>query len=49
MKTYTVDVRYYIQAENEDDLFEQLKQEGIIYSEYYGGYYEIIDIEEDEE
>ena len=48
MKTYVLDVRYYIQAENEDDLKEELRNLGISNSEYYGGY-EIIDTEDVED
>lgn len=45
MKTYVLDVRCYVQAENEDELNDVLKNTGISYSEYYGGY-NIVDVEE---
>lgn len=46
MKTYVIDVRYYISAENGDELNKVLEDVGIKDSEYYGGY-DIVDIEED--
>jgi hypothetical protein len=45
MKTYAIEVTYYIQAEDESDLDETLYDIGIKDSEYYGGYY-IKDVEE---
>ena len=48
MKTYVLDVRYYIQAEDEDELNEILNDIGVKSSEYYGGY-DIVDEEEYEE
>lgn len=45
MKTYTIDARYYIQAENEEDLDNLLGDMGIYDNEYYGGY-EIVSEEE---
>jgi len=47
MKTYVLDVRCYVQAENEDELKDVLKNTGISYSEYYGGY-NIVDVEEND-
>lgn len=47
MKTYVLDVRYYIQADNENELNEILDDMGVKSSEYYGGY-DIVDAEEDE-
>ena len=47
-KTYVIDVRFYIQADNDDELEGVLKATGINDSEYYGGY-EIVEIEEDDE
>lgn len=48
MKTYVLDVRYYIQAENENELQEELRNIGISNSEYYNGY-EIVSVEDEEE
>ena len=48
MKTYVLDVRYYIQADDEDELNEILDNMGVRSNEYYGGY-DIVDVEEDEE
>lgn len=48
MKTYVIDVRYYIQAENEEELKEQLREMDISNNEYYGGY-SIEDVEDEEE
>lgn len=47
MKTYVVDARYYIPAENSDELNKVLGDMGIKDSEYYGGYY-IVGTEDDE-
>ena len=47
MKTYVVDVRYYIPAENSDKFNNVLEDMGIKDSEYYGGY-DIVGIEDDE-
>ena len=47
MKTYVIDVRYYISAENEDKLNKMLEDMGVKDNEYYGGY-DIVDTEEDE-
>lgn len=47
MKTYIIDVRYYIPAEDIDELEEILDEAGISSSEYAGGY-ELIDIEDEE-
>ena len=47
MKTYAIDVRYYIQAESEEELKEKLRKIGISNNKYYGGYYSIEYIEED--
>ena len=44
MKTYAIDVRYYIQAENEEELNEMLENTGIKYNEYYCGY-DIVNVE----
>ena len=46
MKTYVLDVRYYIQADDEKELNEILDDMGVKGSEYYGGY-DIVDTEED--
>ena len=46
MKTYAIDVRYYIQADDENELDEILDVTGVIYNEYYCGY-KIVDIEDD--
>ena len=48
MKTYIIDVRYYIPADDEDELYQALKEIGIVDSEYYGGY-EVIEVEEEKE
>lgn len=50
MKMYAVDVRYYIPANDDDELYRVMNNMGISHSEYYGGY-DIADIEyeEDEE
>ena len=48
MKTYVLDGRYYIQAENEDELQEELKNIGISNNEYYGGY-EVVSVEDEEQ
>ena len=45
MKTYIIDVRYYINVENEEELQDQLREMGISSNEYYGGY-DIVDVEE---
>ena len=47
-KIYVINVKYYIQADDIDELEDVLKSTGISDSEYYGGY-DIEDIEEDEE
>lgn len=47
MKTYAIDIRYYVNAENEQELNEVLKGDGVFYSEYYCGY-KIVDVEDDE-
>lgn len=47
MKTYVIDVRYYISTENEDKLNKILEDMGVKDSEYYGGY-NIVDTEEDD-
>lgn len=46
MKVYAIDVRYYIQADDESELNKVLDETGIVYNEYYCGY-EIVDIEEE--
>ena len=48
MKTYVIDIRYYISADNEEDVKKTLDEDGVCYSEYYGGY-KIVDIEEEEQ
>lgn len=48
MKTYIINVRYYIPADGIDDLENTLKETGISDSEYYGGY-DIDEVEEEEE
>lgn len=48
MKTYTVEVVYYIQAESEEELDEMLEDMEIKNNEYYGGY-EIVDEDDEEE
>ena len=45
MKTYVIDVRYYIPAEDTKEFNETLEKSGIIDSEYYGGY-ELVEVEE---
>ena len=47
MKTYVIDVRYYIPAENDNELNRVLEDMGIKNNEYYGGY-DISNIEDDE-
>ena len=47
MRMYVVDVRYYIPADNDDELNKVLDDMEIRNSEYYGGY-DIVDTEEDE-
>ena len=47
-KVYAIDVRYYIQADDENELKETLYETGIPYDEYYGGYH-IAFVEDDEE
>lgn len=45
MKTYVINVRYYIPAEDDDELDQVLEDTGIKDNEYYGGY-DIENIEE---
>lgn len=45
MKTYVINVRYYIST---DDIGKALNDIGITDSEYYGGY-EIVEVENDGE
>ena len=45
-KTYIVDVRYYIPADNDDELCEMMK--GLSYNEYYGGY-DVVEVEENDD
>ncbi len=45
-KIYVIDVRYYIPANDEDELYEIMKE--MSYNENYGGY-ELIEVEEEEE
>jgi hypothetical protein len=47
MKMYAIDVRYYIPADDVDELNKVLDDMEVTNSEYYGGY-DIADIEEDE-
>lgn len=48
MKTYVIDVRYYIPAKDNDEFNRVLEEANINNSEYYGGY-TIEDIEEEED
>lgn len=48
MKTYILDVRYYIPVDDENELNEILDDMGVKGNEYYGGY-DVVDVEEDEE
>ena len=48
MKTYVIDVRYYIPANDDEEFNEILDKSGIIDSEYYGGYC-MVEVEEDGE
>ena len=45
-KTYVVDVRYYIPADDEDDLCHIMKE--MSYNEYYGGY-DVVEVEESDD
>lgn len=47
MKMYAIDVRYYVPADNDDELYRIMNNMGISHNEYYGGY-DIVDIEEEE-
>lgn len=48
MKTYLIDVRYIINAENEEELQKELLNMEISSNEYYGGY-DIVDMYEEYE
>jgi hypothetical protein len=49
MKTYVINVKYYIPAEDNDEFNRILEETNISNSEYYGGY-ELVEVEtEDEE
>lgn len=45
-KIYAIDARFYIQADDEEELNEILDEIGVAYNEYCCGY-SIVDVEED--
>ena len=48
MKVYAIDVRNYIPANDDDELYKVVNNMGISHSEYYGGY-DVVDVEEEED
>lgn len=48
MKVYAIDVRYYIPANDDDELYKVVNNMGISHSEYYGGY-DVVDVEEEDD